>query len=98
MTKADAPGARSLIATTKINGVGSFACLKATPEAIANGHPQGRIDDLLPRTFRPPSRERVGRRRRLRRTIASAGQGGHRRTGDGQVPDTGRGWRQPDGY
>jgi len=29
--------------------------LKATLEAIANGHPQARIDDLLPWNFQPSS-------------------------------------------
>ncbi|MEO1987104.1 MAG: transposase domain-containing protein, partial [Martelella sp.] len=29
-----------------------FAYLKATLEAIANGHPQSRIDDLLPWNFK----------------------------------------------
>src|SRR6056297_800595 len=38
----------SLIETAKINGVEPFAYLKATLEVIAAGHPQNRIDDLLP--------------------------------------------------
>lgn len=38
----------SLIETCKINGVEPFAYLKATLTAIANGHPQSAIDDLLP--------------------------------------------------
>ena len=38
----------SLIETAKMNGVEPFAYLKATLEAIAAGHPQDRIDDLLP--------------------------------------------------
>jgi transposase len=41
----------SLIETAKINGVEPFAYLKATLEAIAAGHPQGQIDDLLPWNF-----------------------------------------------
>lgn len=45
----------SLIETCKINGVEPFAYLKATLTAIANGHPQSRIDDLLPWNFRPSS-------------------------------------------
>ena len=45
----------SLIETAKINGVEPFAYLKATLEAIANGHPQARIDDLLPWNFQPSS-------------------------------------------
>ncbi|MPQ93236.1 transposase domain-containing protein, partial [Thioclava sp. JE_KL1] len=39
----------------KINGVEPFAYLKATLEAIAAGHPQGRIDELLPWTFKSSS-------------------------------------------
>jgi len=45
----------SLIETAKINGVEPFAYLKATLEAIASGHPQSRIDDLLPWNFTPSS-------------------------------------------
>jgi transposase len=45
----------SLIETCKINGVEPFAYLKATLTAIANGHPQSRIDDLLPWNFTPSS-------------------------------------------
>lgn len=45
----------SLIETCKINGIEPFAYLKATLTAIANGHPQSRIDDLLPWNFRPSS-------------------------------------------
>lgn len=43
----------SLIETAKINGVEPFAYLKATLEAIAAGHPQKRIDELLPWHFKP---------------------------------------------
>lgn len=43
----------SLIETCKINGIEPFAYLKATLAAIASGHPQSRIDDLLPWSFRP---------------------------------------------
>jgi hypothetical protein len=32
-----------------------FAYLKATLEAIAGGHPQSRLDDLLPWNFQPSS-------------------------------------------
>ena len=42
----------SLIGTAKINGIEPFAYLKATLKAIANGHPQSRIDDLLTRNFK----------------------------------------------
>ncbi|WP_240512312.1 IS66 family transposase [Pseudoruegeria sp. SK021] len=45
----------SLIETAKINGVEPFAYLKATLEAIAAGHPQSRIDELLPWNFQPSS-------------------------------------------
>ncbi|QPZ93404.1 IS66 family transposase [Thioclava electrotropha] len=45
----------SLIETAKINGVEPFAYLKATLEAIAAGHPQGRIDELLPWNFKSSS-------------------------------------------
>ena len=43
----------SLIQTAKLNRVEPYAWLKATLEAIAAGHPNSRIDDLLP--FRPSS-------------------------------------------
>jgi len=45
----------SLIATAKINGVEPFAYLKATLEAIANGHPAAQTDQLLPCNFQPSS-------------------------------------------
>ena len=45
----------SLIETCKINGAEPFAYLKATLTAIANGHPQSRIDELLPWYFKPSS-------------------------------------------
>ena len=45
----------SLIETAKINGVEPFAYLKSTLEAIAAGHPQNRIDELLPWSFQPSS-------------------------------------------
>lgn len=45
----------SLIETCKINGIEPFTYLKATLTAIANGHPQSRIDDLLPWNLRPSS-------------------------------------------
>lgn len=45
----------SLIETAKINNVEPFAYLKATLEAIANGHPKSRIDELLPWNFNPSS-------------------------------------------
>ena len=45
----------SLIGTAKVNGVEPFACLKSTLEAIAAGHSQNRVDDLLPWNFQPSS-------------------------------------------
>jgi len=45
----------SLIETAKVNDVEPFAYLKATLEAIARGHPNSRIDDLLPWNFQPSS-------------------------------------------
>ncbi|MBN9890154.1 IS66 family transposase [Salipiger abyssi] len=45
--------AASVIATCKLNGVEPFAWMKATLEAIAKGHPQSRIDELMPWNFRP---------------------------------------------
>ncbi|MDO6457900.1 IS66 family transposase [Celeribacter halophilus] len=42
----------SLIETCKINGIEPFAYLKAALTAIANGHPQNCIDDLLPWNFK----------------------------------------------
>nr|WP_235451293.1 transposase domain-containing protein [Gemmobacter sp. LW-1] len=38
-----------------MNGVEPFAYLKATLTAIAKGHPQSNIDDLLPWNFNPSS-------------------------------------------
>lgn len=47
----------SLIATCKLNRVEPYAWMKTTLEAIANGHPQSRIDELMPWAFRsaPPA-------------------------------------------
>ena len=42
----------SLIETCKLNDVEPFAYLKATLEAIARGHPQDRLDELLPWNFK----------------------------------------------
>nr|WP_317961399.1 transposase domain-containing protein [Phaeobacter inhibens] len=44
-----------LIATAKINGAEPFACLQATLEAIAAGHPANQLDELLPWNFSPSS-------------------------------------------
>ncbi len=45
----------SLIETCKINSVEPFTYLKVTLTAIANGHPQSRLDELLPWNFKPSS-------------------------------------------
>jgi transposase len=42
----------SLIATCKLNSVDPYAWMKATLEAIASGHPQARIDELMPWAFK----------------------------------------------
>jgi transposase len=49
----DEGGVASLIEICKINGIEPFAYLKATLTAIANCHPQSRLDDLLPWNFMP---------------------------------------------
>lgn len=38
-----------------MNGVEPYAWLRDTLEKIAAGHPNGRIDELLPRNLIPPS-------------------------------------------
>ncbi len=43
----------SLIETCKINSIEPFARLKATLTALTYGHPQRRLDDLLPWNFAP---------------------------------------------
>jgi transposase len=43
----------SLIATCKLNSIDPYAWMKATLEAIADGHPQSRIDELMPWAFKP---------------------------------------------
>ena len=45
----------SLIGTCKLNDVNPFDYIKSTLEALVNGHPQSRIDDLLPWAFQPSS-------------------------------------------
>jgi hypothetical protein len=42
----------SLIETCKINKVEPFGYLTTVLEAIANGHPRSRLDELLPWAFR----------------------------------------------
>jgi len=44
-----------LIETCKINNVEHLAYLNATLTAIATGHPQSGLDDLLPRNFNASS-------------------------------------------
>lgn len=44
-----------LIETAKINNVEPFVYLIATLQAIAKGHPQDRLDELLPWNFELPS-------------------------------------------
>ena len=45
----------SLSATCKLNAVDPYAYLRETLTAIANGHPEARIDDLMPWAFQKPS-------------------------------------------
>ena len=45
----------SLIETCKMNRVEPYTWLKDTLEKIADGHPNSRIDELLPWNFIPPS-------------------------------------------
>ena len=45
----------SLIETAKLNRVEPYTWLKATLEAIAAGHPNSRVDDLMPRNVKPAS-------------------------------------------
>ncbi len=45
----------SLIATCKLNDINPFDYLRTTLELIAKGHPQSKLDDLLPWNFNPPS-------------------------------------------
>jgi len=41
----------SLIETCKLNSIDPYAYLRATLEAITNGHPKSQIDDLMPWAF-----------------------------------------------
>jgi hypothetical protein len=45
----------SIVATCKLNGVDSVAYLAATLRAILDGHPQNRIEDLMPWRFQTAS-------------------------------------------
>ena len=49
----------SLVATCKLNGVEPVAYLAATMTAILDGHPMGRIDELMPWRFQNTSSETV---------------------------------------
>ena len=41
----------SLIETCKLNSIDPYAYLRATIEAVANGHPKSQIDDIMPWAF-----------------------------------------------
>lgn len=43
----------SLVETCKLNNVDPYAYLRTTLEALAAGHPQSRLDELLPWSFAP---------------------------------------------
>lgn len=45
----------SLIGTCKLGGVNPFDYLKSTLQALAGGHPQSRLDELMPWAFQQPS-------------------------------------------
>jgi transposase len=45
----------SIVATCKLSDVNPVAYIAATLEAILNGHPQSRIEDLMPWHFRKTS-------------------------------------------
>src|SRR3546814_8540771 len=45
----------SIVATCKPNGVDPVAYITHTLTAIIDGHPQSRIDDLMPWRFQKPS-------------------------------------------
>ena len=45
----------SIVATCKLSDVNPVAYIAATLEAILNGHPQSRIEDLMPWRFRKTS-------------------------------------------
>ena len=44
----------SLIATAKLNDLEPFAYLKDVLERLSNGHPNRRLDELLPWNWQPP--------------------------------------------
>ncbi|WP_369422257.1 transposase domain-containing protein [Bradyrhizobium sp. IC4061] len=45
----------SIVATCKLNGVNPAAYITETLEAIIDGHPHSRIEDLMPWRFRKTS-------------------------------------------
>ncbi|MCP4932975.1 MAG: IS66 family transposase [bacterium] len=45
----------SLIATCKMHDINPFDYLRNTLELIAKGHPQSKLDELLPWNCKPPS-------------------------------------------
>ena len=44
-----------ILTNARLNGVEPYVWLKATLEAIAAGHPNDRLDDLLPWSFNSSS-------------------------------------------
>ena len=46
----------SLIETCKMNGVEPYAWMQSTLEKIAKGHPQSKIQELLPWNFKPETK------------------------------------------
>ena len=55
----------TLIETAKMNGVEPYAYLKTTLEAIADGHPASKIDELLPWAHQPASPDPIASSRHL---------------------------------
>ena len=43
----------SLVETTKLNAIEPFAYLRDVLQRMLDGHPMGRLDDLLPWNWRP---------------------------------------------
>lgn len=43
----------SLLETTKLNGIEPYACIKDVIQRMTDGHPQSRIDELLPWNWSP---------------------------------------------
>ena len=59
----------SLIETCKMNGVKPYAWMKSKLETIAAGHPQSKIDELLPWNFDQAASKQVKVRRSHRLRI-----------------------------